>query len=315
MSPLARPQHRWILALLAAAWLNAPPTQAAQALMTWADLTRTPAPKATRRIAYGPATNQVIDLWLPEGPGPFPVVLMLHGGCWRASIANLGIMNYIAGDLRRRGVAVWNIEYRGVDQPGGGYPGTFQDVAAAADALRQAAPDLHLELDHVVAVGHSAGGHLALWLAARRRLPASSPLHADDPLPIAAVVSLGGLADLAAVRELKDDAGCGAAVVDAMSGRAAGRSGDVYADTSPAALLPLGVPQLLVQGDLDPVSPPYVGWEYRAKARKRGERVRVIVIPATGHAELIAPRSAAWVLEALAIQAYARGAGPGPVKP
>ena len=303
-APVGR-RASWLLAALAATWLIVPPAAAAQALMTWADLTRPPAPTASRRIAYGPAVNQAVELWLPDGPGPHPVVVMLHGGCWQASIAKLSIMDYIAEDLRRRGLAVWNIEYRGVDQAGGGYPGTFQDVAAAADALRQAAPTFHLRLDHVVAVGHSAGGHLALWLAARPRLPASSPLHAADPLPIAAVVSLGGLPDLEAARTLRD-AGCGAAAVDRMTGAGAGRPGDVYADTSPAALLPLGVPQLLVQGALDGVSPPYVGAGYQAKARARGEAVRVIVIPDAGHVELIAPRSAAWAREVLEIQSLAR---------
>ena len=218
----------WLLTALAAAWLSVPPAAAAQALMTWADLTRPHAPTASRRIPYGPSANQAVELWLPDGPGPHPVVVMLHGGCWRASIANLSIMDYIAEDLRRRGLAVWNIEYRGIDQPGGGYPGTFQDVAAAADALRQAAPTFHLRLDHVVAVGHSAGGHLALWLAARRRLPASSPLHSADPLPVVAVVSLGGLPDLEAARNLKD-AGCGAAAVDRLTGVAVGRVGEVSA--------------------------------------------------------------------------------------
>ena len=79
---------------------------------------------------------QVADLWLPDGPGPHPTVLMVHGGCWQTEIADRRIMNWIADDLRRRGIAVWNIDYRGVDRPGGGYPGTFQDAAAAADALR-----------------------------------------------------------------------------------------------------------------------------------------------------------------------------------
>ena len=300
-----------ISALLAANVLLAVPAAGVAApLMTWADLMRTPAPKATTQIRYGPAANQLVELWLPDGAGPHPVVVMLHGGCWRARIANLGIMDYIAEDLRRRGLAVWNIEYRGVDQPGGGYPGTFQDVAAAADALRQAAPAYHLRLERVVAIGHSAGGHLALWLAARPRLPAKSPLHAADPLPIAAVVSLGGLPDLEADRGLKDDAGCGAAVVDALTGASAGRGGELYADTSPAALLPLGAAQLLIHGELDPISPPFVGAGYQAKARARGEKVRVIVIPDTGHAELIAPHSAAWAREVFAIQQLVNGAKP-----
>ena len=104
-------------------------------------------------------------------------------------------MDWAAEDLRRRGFAVWNIDYRGVDRPGGGYPGTFLDVAAAADALAGHARELHLDTRRVVAVGHSAGGHLALWLAGRRHLPRSSPLT-DATIRFAGVVSLGGLPDL-----------------------------------------------------------------------------------------------------------------------
>src|SRR5207247_2562913 len=147
----------------------------------------------------------------------------------------------------------------------GGYPGTFEDVAHAADALRTQAQADHLDLHRVVAVGHSAGGHLVFWLAARPRLPASSPLRTADALPIAAAVSLGGLPDLEADRAMKDDAGCGVRPVERLTGAAGGRGGDVYADTSPAALLPLGVPQLMVQGELDGVSPPFVGAGYQAK--------------------------------------------------
>src|SRR5262252_800336 len=103
-------------------------------LMDWPALLGRPLPTGAERIAYGPSPEQVADLWLPAGKGPFPVVLMVHGGCWLSDVAKLTIMNYAAEDLRRRGYAVWNIEYRGVDRPGGGYPGTFEDVAAGADA-------------------------------------------------------------------------------------------------------------------------------------------------------------------------------------
>jgi acetyl esterase/lipase len=205
-------------------------------------------------------------------------------------------MDYAAGDLRRRGIAVWNIEYRGVDQPGGGYPGTFQDVAAGADALRAAASRYDLDLRRVVAVGHSAGGQFVFWLAARPKLPPSSQLRSADPLHIAAAVSLGGLPDLAEDKTMKD-AGCGAGPVDRLTGAADGRAGDLYADTSPAAQLPLGVSQLMIQGELDPVSPPFVAADYQAKARRQGENVRAIVIPGAGHAELIAPQSRAWPRE------------------
>jgi acetyl esterase/lipase len=139
----------------------------APALMTWPDLLERPRPEPNRSIPYGSDSLQVADLWLPSGPGPHPTLLMVHGGCWQTEIADRRIMNWIADDLRKRGIAVWNIDYRGVDRAGGGYPGTFQDVAAAADALRQAAPKYDLDLSRLVAMGHSAGGHLALWLAGR----------------------------------------------------------------------------------------------------------------------------------------------------
>jgi acetyl esterase/lipase len=132
------------------------------------------------RIAYGKDPSQFGELWLPAQPGKAPVVVMIHGGCWLDSYG-LDLMNGLAGDLRERGVAVWNIEYRRLGQPGGGYPGTFQDVAAAVDALRGLAARYPLDLGHMAAVGHSADGHLALWAAARRRLPAASPLRAPDP--------------------------------------------------------------------------------------------------------------------------------------
>src|SRR5687768_17386072 len=149
--------------------------------MAWPDLLERPRPQPSVSLPYGQDPLQVVDLWLPSGEGPHPTVLMVHGGCWQTEIADRTIMNWIADDLRRRGIAVWNIDYRGVDR-GGGYPGTFLDVAAAADALSEQAPAHRLDLSRLVAVGHSAGGHLALWLAGRRRLPAGSPLRTPDPL-------------------------------------------------------------------------------------------------------------------------------------
>lgn len=110
------------------------------ALMSWPDLLDRPRPAPTRTIAYGADKLQVVDLWLPAGKAPHPVVLMIHGGCWLTDVADRTIMNWIADDLAKRGIAVWNIEYRGVDRAGGGYPGTFEDVAAAADLLARDGP-------------------------------------------------------------------------------------------------------------------------------------------------------------------------------
>ena len=255
-------------------------------LMTWPDLLGRAHPRADATIAYGPDKYQKIDVWFPATPGRHPVVLMVHGGCWQSGIADRTIMDYIAGDLRAAGVAVWNIDYRGVDRPGGGYPGTFQDAAAAADALAANAAKYHLDTRRVVAVGHSAGGHLVLWLAGRPRLPATSPLHAAHPLRIARVISLGGLPDLEATAADPEN-GCGTEVVQQLTGGS-------YADTSVPRLLPLGIQQELVNGREDRIIPYRMASDYIAKARAKGDRATLHTVPATGHVELIAPDSAAW---------------------
>ena len=277
---------RWFIALLAVAV----PGPAVAALLTWPDLTGRPQPRPDTTVSYGPDTLQKVDVWLPAGPGPFPTVVMVHGGCWTTAIADRRLMNLIAADLRDSGIAVWNIDYRGVDRPGGGYPGTFLDAAAATDALRINAARFHLDTGRVVVVGHSAGGHLALWLAGRPRLPVASPLHAADPLPVAAVVSLGGLPDLALTAASPDN-GCGVEVVGQLVG--SGRP-DPYADTSVPPLLPLGVPQHLVNGREDRIIPLRLADDYVARARASGDAVTLDVLPDTGHVELIAPESTAW---------------------
>lgn len=265
--------------------------------MTWQDLIARPRPEADATIAYGPDQMQKVDLWLPPkdrwGVGPFPVVLMVHGGCWTTSVADRSLMDWIAGDLRASGVAVWNIDYRGVDRAGGGYPGTFSDAAKAADQLAVDASKYHLDLHRLVAVGHSAGGHLALWLAGRERLPATSPLRTTHPLPIHHVVSLGGLPDLEATA-LALDNGCGTAVVAQLVGMPTSAHPDVYADTSVTRLLPLGAEQALVNGADDRIIPRRLATGYVAKAKAAGDRVTLTLVPDTGHVELIAPDSAAW---------------------
>lgn len=265
---------------------------AARPLLTWPDLVGRPQPQPDSTVAYGDDALHRADVWLPVGKGPFPTVLMVHGGCWTTSIADRSLMNWIAEDLRKDGIAVWNIEYRGVDRPGGGYPGTFLDAGAAADALAANAARFHLDTRRIVAVGHSAGGHLALWLAARPKLPKGSQLRSDTPLPIAHVVSLGGLPDLEATAANPDN-GCGTDVVHQLVG-APGARPDVYADTSVPRLLPIGVPQDLVNGREDAIIPHSLGTGYEEQARKAGDRVSLRFVPDTGHVELVAPESAAW---------------------
>lgn len=272
------------------------------ALMVWPDLLERERPEPAATIPYGDQAMQKVDLWLPKGAGPHPTVLMVHGGCWQTEVADRRIMSWIADDLRKRGIAVWNIDYRGVDRQGGGYPGTFLDAGMAADALRTHAGRYNLDLSPLVAVGHSAGGHLALWLAARRSaaarannplIPQASPLISADPIKIDTVVSLGGLPDLE-LAATPPGSGCGVEVLEKLVGPATLSSRDVYADTSVPRLAPLGVSQVLINGLEDRIIPVSYADDYERRMRGAGDDVRVRKLGRTGHVELIAPESQAW---------------------
>lgn len=261
--------------------------------ITYADLLARARPEADARIAYGRDPLQFGDLWLPKGDGPHPVVVMIHGGCWRADLPGLELTDYASADLRAHGIAVWNIEYRRIGHPGGGYPGTFADVAAGVDHLREIAPKHRLDLSRVVVSGHSAGGHLAVWALGRPRLDPGSPLYAKDSLPLRGAVALAGIIDLAAYRADGPDACGGPGTIDSLVGAPApGR--DLYADTSPPRMLPLGKPQVVISGDHDHIVPPIFGRGYGAAATAQGDEARVIDLPDTGHFELIDPTAPAW---------------------
>jgi acetyl esterase/lipase len=263
-----------------------------------ADYMGQPQVKADARIAYGEAPAQVIDLFLPKGRGPHPVVILIHGGCYLAEYQGLAQTSGVAADLARRGFAVWNVEYRKLGEAGAGYPGTFLDVADAVDRIRAEAPAYHLDTRRVVAVGHSAGGHLALWAAARTRLPRSSPLWRADPLPIRAVVSLAGIGDLKRQGEVFGGA-CGPEPIPRIIGKA--ERTDPYADTSPAELLPLGARVVMISGVFDHVMPPFTGRAFVETLRKAGDRAEVIAIPDAGHFDVVMPTAAAWKIVAATI--------------
>jgi acetyl esterase/lipase len=255
------------------------------------DYMRQPRHAPDAQVRYGPAPAQVAELFLPKAKGPHPVVILLHGGCFLKQYEGFPQTSAIAADLAGHGYAVWNVEYRKLGEAGADYPGTFLDVAAAIDGLRDQAAKYDLDLKRVVAVGHSAGGHLALWAASRARIPAASPLHAANPLKIGAVVSLAGIGDL-------DGQGrvfalpCGddtiARLVDSAHRR------DPFADTSPAALLPSGARTVMVHGAFDAVMPPYTGRDYALRARQAGDAAEVVVIPDAAHFDLVIPTTAAW---------------------
>jgi acetyl esterase/lipase len=256
-------------------------------------------PEPDARIPYGPDDLQFGELRIPDGTGPHPVAIVLHGGCWRARY-DIGHTRAFADALRREGCAVWSLEYRRVGNPGGGWPGTFLDVASGADYLRTLAASHPLDLERVVAVGHSAGGHLALWLAARGGLGDGSGIRgAFDPLSLSGVVSLAGVTDLRrAVAER---------VCDTMAAQLVGGGPEEvearYAEASPIERLPLGVPQRLVTGALDAVVPPAFGEDYVARARAKGDDATHTLVEGAGHFEVIAPRTEAFRAVVKAIRA------------
>jgi len=238
-----------------------------------------------RQIAYGDHPDQVGNLHLPLGEGPWPTVVLIHGGFWKWGWDRT-LMTPLARDLAGRGIAAWNIEYRRVGQEGGGWPGTFEDVAAATDAV--AGLD-GVDATRVVTVGHSAGGHLALWLAARHRIAAGQPGATPLVRPCGAV-SQAGVTDLA--RGAADNLGDGAC--GALLGGTPGELPERYAATSPAALLPLGVPVLLVHGGADDIVPPAQSRTYAHAAAAAGDQVELVELPGADHFDIIETEHSGW---------------------
>jgi acetyl esterase/lipase len=249
-----------------------------------------PAPNA--HLAYGSAPSQYVELFLPLGRGPFPVVLLVHGGCWLKQFQGITQMRNLAGALMAHGIATWNVEYRRVDEEGGGYPGTYQDAAAALDLLVAEAAAYDLDIGRLVAMGHSAGGHLVQWLAGRRVLPRSSPLHRAHAFAVKQVIALGSFGDLRQ-RAGSLQSSCGVEAVQLTGLPSAGRP-DVYSDTSPAELIPNGSTTVLINGALDTISPPQTAADFAARALEAGDTVSTVVLPQASHYDEVAASSHAW---------------------
>lgn len=257
-------------------------------LMSWADLTSRDKSEPSTSIKYGEGETEIVDLWLPDSEGPHPVVIMVHGGCWQKSIADRTLMDYAAEELRQNGMAVWNIEYRGVDEEGGGYPGTFIDVARAADLLPSFAEEYNLDVSRIGGFGHSAGGHLVTWLAGRKNLPADSPIFSEPTFEFDVIVNSGSLADLEVSNPLTLE-GCLAAIQDDLTGLPTPDRPDVLAETSSDRLLPFGTLTVSVNGERDRIAPPELGQAFTAEAIAAGDEADIIIINGEGHVELIAP--------------------------
>ena len=275
--------------LLLIAALLASPAMAQR--MRPADVDALPSSKPLLVEAYGSAPAQVGELRLPAGPGPHPVVIVIHGGCWWKGFATRQNTAALASRLTEKGFATWNIEYRQQGEAGGGWPGTFQDWAVATDHLRDLAKRYPLDLTRVAVTGHSAGAHAALWVASRHKLPKDSEIASPDPLKIGAVVGIDGPPDPGSELELFEQ-GCGVPAVTGMFGGKPAEQPKRYAEGSPQALLPLGVKSALVSASL--FLSPTASARWVTEARQGKDRASALILGGTGHFEVIAPVSPVW---------------------
>ena len=260
-------------------------------------LSRIP-PKADHRTHYLPANLQFGDLFMPiMAPGKLaPVLMFVHGGWWKSEYG-LDYGGHLCAALKREGIAAWSVEYRRLGDPGGGWPGTFEDVAAGFDYLKTLAQSYPLDLNRVVVAGHSAGGHLAFWLAGRPNVPEASVLHQPQPaLAMHGVVALAGAVDLRMTIDLSGDSTFAhdKREVERFMGGSPAEVPDRYRAGDPGELLPITTPQWLVQGTEDDQIPPELPHHWAERGRRLGERVTVEKIAGANHFDVVDPESKAW---------------------
>ncbi len=241
--------------------------------MSAEDILSQPPPPPDQRVAYGADLNQFLEVRLPHGKGPHPVLLNIHGGYWRAKY-DLAHAGHLCEALRAAGVATFNVEYRRVGNEGGGWPGTFTDIRSAYSYVRQEYSRFHLDLKRLAVMGHSAGGQLALCLAA----------HEDS---LRRAISLAGVVDLkkAFALHLSNDA-----VAEFLGGKPT-EVPEHYREADPTELSITHARQWLLHGAEDDTVPPAFSRDYAEHKKKLGERVELIEVAHAGHFDPIDPRS------------------------
>lgn len=255
---------------------------------------------AQTRIAYGADPLQYGELSLPEGDGPFPVVTFLHAGCWRSSDGMINAYRAMAKVMTENGIAAWNLQYRGATSEGGGWPGTWLDIANGFDALQSIAADYPLDLQQAVVVGHSSGGHFGAWLAARSKLPPDSEIYVEPQLNPTALVMADAYINPLIIDSIGEtgEIYCGEPLLETLVGGPVESHIDNFLQISPLEWLPWGIPQeYVVSSYRYPVSLPRVlaqgktSWrtvpDYPALAVLAGDEINVRVISNEEHGDFV----------------------------
>jgi acetyl esterase/lipase len=256
-----------------------------------------PPPPFDTRIRYGDDPSQFVELRFPNGKGPFPILFVIHGGFWQ-SVYDLSHIGHLCAAFTSNGIITCNIEYRRIGNPGGGWPGTFQDISLATRrTLQITSQNRRFDQSQTAIVGHSAGGHLALWLAGSHRISKGSPLYVGPNQVLAGAASLAGVCDLRLAWRQK----LGHGIVTRLMGGTPDEHPVRYDECSPIDLLPTGAKQLLVHGAADNIVPVSQSQAFVEMAEKLGDRPTLVKLDGVGHFELIDPESKAWPTVAEAI--------------
>jgi acetyl esterase/lipase len=259
------------------------------------DILSKPTLRADRRIFYGPGPQQFGDLWLPASRNPAPIVVFYHGGWWQSQY-DLAYAGYLCDSLRQHGIATWSVEYRRVGN-GGGWPATFQDAAAGISYLTTVARSHPLDLTRTITMGHSAGGHLAYWVAGAHHIDPGSPIAPKQPVPhLLGCISLAGAVDLRLTIDLSGyfTFAHDKQEVFALMGATPTDHPDRYKQGNPGDLLPFNIPQLLFQGSDDDQIPPTLPRRWAENAHRLGDTATVHILPNAGHFDVVDPTSQAW---------------------
>jgi acetyl esterase/lipase len=272
------------------------------------DVLTRPAPVADHRIFYGEGPCQFGDLWIPEteeGASGFPLVVFFHGGWWKSTY-DLVYAGHLCAALKSVGVAVWSVEYRRVGETGGGLPMTFEDAAAGLEFVATLAESYSIDLKRVITMGHSAGGHLALWSAGKGRIETGEMKLPVSRIKLVGAIALAGAVDLRMTIELAGE-GVFAHDRDEISALMGGLPEAVperYEVGNPGDLLPFGMPQILIQGTEDDQIPPGLPARWARAAEEAGDEVTVEMIAGADHMDVVDPESKAWEVVRAAVSDF-----------